>query len=329
MQKYNHYFAIDLTKLLLAVFVVGLHSQPLFRTEAIDLTTSRIFDLAVPLFFAFSGFFFAIRFDLKKSIKNLMSIYLFYLIFSWPLCVTVYRDLDWIAAIQRTLFMGPLNIGWYAVTLMWCMTIIWALNRLKSKKTARLIASILSISLYIMCISQFSYRPILQDSIIGSIDTFYKMIFYTIAWSVPQGLIFFLTGVIVYRNNIKFNLHTSLFIAAIGLALYFGEFALSEKTGIMVKSINFSLPLATFGLLSLLLSLCKPLPYVDLGKKCRQASTMMYFSHPMIMFIIYRTTGINVGWHRFILTLAIIGIVFAISQKLSEYKRFNWIKYAY
>lgn len=60
----------------------------------------------------------------------------------------------------------------------------------------------------------------------------------------------------------------------------------------------------------------------------RQISTMLYLSHPMIMFLLYRATGINSGLPRFAATLAVFAVIFVAYHYLCNRRYFHWLRYA-
>lgn len=64
------YKSIDILKFILSIFIIGIHTNP-FGTATIGLAIKLvIFPLAVPLFFAVSGFFLCKKF-LYHNIKDM------------------------------------------------------------------------------------------------------------------------------------------------------------------------------------------------------------------------------------------------------------------
>ncbi|MCM1292331.1 MAG: acyltransferase [Bacteroides sp.] len=325
----NHYFAIDVTKMVLAVLVVCIHCQRLFESQSTEFLFGSICDLAVPLFFAFSGFFFAQNCNVKKSVKRLLAIYLFYLFFSWPLCIRLYKDLTLIQAIKRTLFMGPTNVGWYAVALIWCMIIVFLFMKIKKKWISYACMSALAILLYVMCLSEYSYIG-LKDTIIGDLTIYSKYILHDVRYSFCQGLIYFLIGFFVAKTNFRLSIYFGIILALIGIGLFFYEnyTILVPEWGYDMRKNNISLPICTFGLLMFILSLCRPSATVVQGALLRQASTILYFSHPMLIFLTYRATGVNHGSFALTTVLIAYSIIFFSYIKLRDRQWFGWLKYA-
>lgn len=69
----NKYYIIDIFKVIFAIFVVFLHTPSLFENANINLVLRSVYGVAVPMFFAFSGFFFfKTGSDLRKSIRRIL-----------------------------------------------------------------------------------------------------------------------------------------------------------------------------------------------------------------------------------------------------------------
>lgn len=324
----NRYFTINCTKMVLAVMVVCLHSCLLTGNHIADTAIHILLQLPVPLFFSFSGFFFA-KGNLKKSVRHILSLYAFWLIVCWPLTITVYRDMTFMQAIGQTLFSGAFSVAWFLVALLWCMIITSAVMHIRCKKVAVTLLLALGIGLYILCISQFCYKTLLNSGIGGTIISGYKSIFHTIAWSFPQGLVFFAVGYLFNLYDIRLRKSTAAALAVPAIALYAAEAWLIINHGLGNDIIaTFAMMPAVPALTALILSFCCPTPYVTQGKRLREASTMLYLSHPMIMFLLYRAFGITGGLMRLLPTLAIFTIMFAVYLRLRERRGFQWLRYA-
>lgn len=324
----NKYFTIDCSKMVMAIMIVALHSMPLLHNEAVDQYTAWSFDMIVPLFFCFSGFFYGRYTDLKKSLKHLVPLYLFYAILSWPLSFIVFEGLKWWQALHKALFFGTFNIGWFIIALMWSMTIIYFFDKLKNKALRYSVMISFALLCYTICLSILSYHSALSHGVIKTMQKISFDLFVVPQWSFMRGILFFTIGFLFNRLDIHLPKVISIPLLLIAMTSYFSELTLSNQAGIFVTSINFSLPFVVFAGMAVILSYCPPVNDNGLGKSFRQASTMLYLSHPMIMFLLYRAFGITDGWMRFIPTLLVFAIGFAIYQRLCQQSHFQWLRYA-
>lgn len=328
-KEQNTYFTIDCAKIILSVMIVALHSLPLFQDKNINLVLNSILQLSVPMFFAFSGFFYAKDCNWSNSIKRLGILYIFWMIFSWPLCFNIYEHLDSISIIRKLICSGLIPAGWYIIALIWCIIITIPLKYNKSNLSLSIFC-LISIVFYLICVNQFSYKPFLLAEYVSQLDLQHKHILNTLTWSFPRGLIFFLIGFIFRIKKIHLGKRTAWIMTIISFGVYALEshIILHNSYG-EDTTCTLSTPLLIIALTSLILFYCIPTPYKILGYQLRKVSTMLYMSHPMIMFLIYHATGINVGWERFLLTLAVFSVGLIIYNRLIKYQQLSWLKYAY
>lgn len=324
----NKYFTIDCSKMVMAIMIVALHSMPLFHNETVDQYATWSFDLMVPLFFCFSGFFFAKNTDLRKSLKHLLPLYLFYAAFSWPLSFIVFEGLTWLQALHKGLFLGTFNVGWFIIALIWSMTIIYFFDKLKNKILRYSAITAFALLCYSVCLSILSYHSYLYHGVIKAIQNISFDLFVVPQWSFMRGILFFTIGFLFNRLEINLPRAISIPLLIIALISYFSELTLSNQAGILVTSINFSMPFVVFSGMAVILSYCRPIDDHGFGKKFRQTSTMLYLCHPMIMFLLYRAFGITDGWFRFIPTLIVFAVGLAIYQRLRRKPHFQWLRYA-
>lgn len=326
----NRYFPIDFAKILMAIMIVALHSMPLFHNAGVDQYVGWGFDLVVPLFFCFSGFFYGANTDLKKSLRHLIPLYLFYAVLSWPLSFIVFEGLTLWQALHKALFFGTFNIGWFIVSLAWCMIIIFYLDKLRNRALRYGLMTASALLCYVVCMSMISYSSVITGSVIGKMQRISADLISVPQWSFMRGLLFFTIGFFFNRFAIRIPRYAAFAMLLMALTAYFAELTLTNLAGITVTSINCSIPFVIFSGMATILSYCRPTDDHGLGKEFRRASTMLYLSHPMIMFLLYRATGINGGLPRLVITLAVFAILFATYQRLRKLQKpyLHWLKYA-
>ena len=148
MQKTNKYHVLDAIKIIMAFFVVGIHTGTITNTQypwALDLLLST----AVPFFFFCSGFllqnkiinkqteFSTIQIYLKKTLKLFVLWHLVYmpvdLRYMFHASNTLWEDLyiffKMLILNGETYFTWPL---WYLHGLLVSVIIIWLLRKLKT-----------------------------------------------------------------------------------------------------------------------------------------------------------------------------------------------------
>lgn len=322
----NNYYLIDKTRAVLSVMIVILHSSPITKIDTVNGIIVAFCNLAVPMFFAFSGFFFYNK-KLGSFISRLLKLYLFWLIIQFPLLLPRYSGLTITEAIQQTVFSSSYPVSWYLISLLWCGCILKFLEFLKTPHWGILL---IAIFLYIMCISDSSYKSIFLETSLYHINNAYKYIFRTIQWSFPQGLLFFCIGYylrIIKRNIERMtSIYLSICISLIGLTMYGIEYYFISNTIAKDCSVLFSIPFVVYGLFRMILHLCKPTPHSSEGKKLRQISSLMYLSHPMIMAVLYKLFSF-IGLARLIWTLLLFIPICYLYFFLLKKKNFSWLKY--
>lgn len=136
-----NYDSLDLWKMIAALFVVSIHSQPLAGMPTADFFVSGILcQLAVPFFFMTSGFLFYRREpekrDLRHFLKRVLTLYAFWFAVELPITVLhafiepdgtlAQKTLDFLkSALLHSTFRG----SWYLTALMEGLVLIHLLGR--------------------------------------------------------------------------------------------------------------------------------------------------------------------------------------------------------
>lgn len=107
VQAKKEYYGVDLLKFIMAIFVVAIHTQPFYGVESVIV--QRVFNmitsLAVPYFFAVSGFllFSKIHAPLsneksmvvcEKYLSRVVSLYIIWNIIYFPITVFGFKEYD-------------------------------------------------------------------------------------------------------------------------------------------------------------------------------------------------------------------------------------------
>lgn len=287
----QQYYGIDLFKFLMAILVVAIHTQPLYGVESILL--HRIFDtitsLAVPYFFAASGYLLFLKFnDSLSSIDNfrITKKYLsrvFYLYIVWNVIyipITIYGYMEYNMSIGRYLLdcvRGLFIIGqqfyswqlWYLLSVFFSTACLCVLikNEFLDKKIIMIMMTIFLCGgvIGILTSIDFSGNTLVNISIKGI-----KMLLGS--GRILSGCGYMMVGWFVMRRKNK-----SLCLDAVwGGLLFFLLLAIGDTYGFLLK-------LFIAGVL-LRISCEIVLGYRELWQHLRYMAELIYFTHMWIAF---------------------------------------------
>lgn len=278
MAKINDYFLIDILKVLLAIGVVLIHSLPVTDSVSINSFLYSICRIGVPLFFCFSGFFYKGA-SIFHFVKRVLLLYIFWIIVQFPLVLNQFTSLTLLQAIQKIVFVSTFPISWYLTSLIWCALLINVFHRFKP-----LTIFFIAAFLYVMCVTEFGwYYNVFQGTWIEEFNGIYKVIFYSIKYSFPQGFVFFVIGY-YGKSWMRLNKTIVCLLLIVGLLCYAAEsIFLYDKSALESTVSMFSLPLLIFSIFVFILKSCKATHYIKAGRLCRNVSTLIYLAHPVLL----------------------------------------------
>lgn len=292
-QKIN---SIDLMRVICAYMVVAIHTHPgqEYNTTISYIFTQVIPRIAVPFFFAVSGYFFTASLISNKSI---VIIYFKRILFTYTLWSFVYFIIQYIIDIRNNVsaismmkstiinyfVFGSWYHFWYFPALIFCVLISSLFNKLKK---IELLAK-LSIVLYIMGVLGCAYYYLgIQLPVINRLYTFSQ--FDLLRRVLFMGLPFFMIGYFVnkikgYFN--KINNKTSIFIMILILILFVFEIII---VNILHLQINIFITLFLYPLTGWVLILCTKNPMKSLDKfsaQLRVIGNLSFYSHPLLIML--------------------------------------------
>lgn len=164
-QKFVHYYSIDCTKVLFAVFVVGIHTlTPFTATLSIEAqrVITAILSMAVPFFFVASGFLLGNKLNstngegglvyLRKWLYRIGRLYLLWTLIYLPYAIYGFslEKLSFIKSVAiytRNIILVGENYWswplWYLLAMFVAGCIIYLLLRCKVKRTYWYILAVL------------------------------------------------------------------------------------------------------------------------------------------------------------------------------------------
>ncbi len=287
--------SIDILRLICAIMVVAIHTQPLSEYENLAgyIATFVFPRLGVPFFFAVSGYFYISgliqgKKVFVKYIKRLLTIYIL-----WSL---IYYSVDFIQVIRsngsftgflKSCFFDFLITGsqyqlWFFPVLIFCVILVTVLRR-------HLVSlSILSFLLYGggCLVGAYYYKLGSKIPLINNL--YHSQQLETVRRYLLMGLPFFMLGYILihaYRKLGNVKNKTLLLSTGIISVLFFMEIFIGKAFGLQANIIT---TIFLYPLLLLVLTLCLryPLPQFEKAARfCKTSANFMYYSHPLFIFV--------------------------------------------
>lgn len=314
----NKYYFIDKAKIVLAILVIVLHSGP-------NPSIEMICNVAVPLFFSFSGFFYSrSRTSWADFSKRILLLYAFWFAVQWPLALPMTKHMtSWADLAKQVAFSSTYPVSWYLIALVWSAILLTALKKMNIMWQGILLVGC---TLYVMCVAELGWHEFFRGTWLHTFNGMYKTVFRNIAWSFPQGFIFFAMG--YYMRGDKSSRFYMLFSLGAAVLYFLEGYWVSHYHLCVGMSALFSMLPLVYGLTGLCLSQCSPTPYAERGKLLREISTILYLCHPVLMTIGLRFWGISGGMTRILFVLSTSVPLMFIYFKAREYKYLKWLKYA-
>ncbi len=333
-KNYRKVNSIDILRLICAVMVVAIHTQPLteYKNLAGYFATFVFPRLGVPFFFAVSGYFYISgliqgKKVLVKYIKRLLTIYIL-----WSF---IYYSVDLIQVIRSngsiTPFMKRSLVNffisgshyqlWFFPVLIFCVILVTVLRK------HLVILSILSFLFYGggCLVGAYYYKIGSKIALFNSLYNWQEL--ETVRRYLFMGLPFFMLGyVLIYasRKFTKVKNKTVLLITGIIAVLFLIEIFIGRAFGLQANIITtiFLYPLLLF---ALTLCLRYPLPEFDRAARfCKTSANFVYYSHPLYLFVmskalssIFATSLSNTLEFLLVCALTVISsyIIFKIDNK--------------
>lgn len=280
-------YLADVFKLVMAIFVVAIHSQLANGFDGIlGLILKNLFAVAVPFFFIASGYFLFRRFDInnfdidyvyiKKYLSKILKMYVVWSFIYLPL--TIYGEISYGTNIFKAVvkvFKNYILVGenfyswqlWYLLGLIVALFIIYMLIKAKINYKAILLISftvfLLGIAIDILNKSQIAHLPV----------SIYYVVFNTTRNGIFLGFFYVAIGMYISQCNEKLSLWDILIIVIAIAALFSADF----------KRVS----VALFATVIFKISININLRPSGIYKLCRDFSLKIYLVH-MYFIAIYR-----------------------------------------
>ncbi len=287
--------SIDILRLICAVMVVAIHTQPLmeYNNLAGYFATYVFPRLGVPFFFAVSGYFYISGLIQEKKvfvkyIKRLLTIYILWSFIYYSVdFIQVMRSNGSITGFLKSCIFDFFITGshyqlWFFPVLIFCVILVTVLRK-------HLVSlSILSFLLYGggCLFGAYYYKIGSKVPLINSLYNWQQL--ETVRRYLFMGLPFFMLGYILihaYRKLGNVKSKTLLLSTGIISVLFLMEIFIGKA---LVLQANIITTIFLYPLLLLVLTLCLRYPLTQFEKAarfCKTSANFMYYSHPLYMFV--------------------------------------------
>ena len=307
MELRRKFDVFDVTKLILSVLVVYIHCEPLkiYSEFGNLLIQGGLCRIAVPLFFAMSGFFlFRDGLDRLKIIKQMKKMLFLYLIWSaiyffvklfFALYLNSITADFFIEEVWNTIFIAEHYHFWYILALIYALLIFYIVSILGAyhytNKTLMIIVGVLWI---IGCL-HYTYNWIggFSHSYFDSLTYKFEGVFNAFFIALPLLLVGSLASR-YYVQKSKTELLIGIIVSAV---LCFFELLVLKFFVPNVKYFNFYLftPILAFYIICYLLKINFSFANRKISLLFRKMSMFVYCIHPMLIYfweIYFGTTGL-------------------------------------
>ena len=336
------YPAIDYFKLLMAIFVVGIH-RPLFSGDFANYMAGNVlFSVAVPFFFAASSFLFFRKLQqpqikqwrvMMQYEKRLIVMYLIYTVIYLP-CIFVklhtghYDEItarmlvsDAIFITKETVLNASFVHLWYMNTLIVSIFILFCLTRKVRNKW-------IVICFGALCFTGITLFQVKWDGV----SRLPELLTSTLRCGLPCTC----TGYFAAQSDDDCSRVKKCFLASSPiLLLLVGAWAFTDQTTWAPEIRKVLSFLTAYCFLRLCIaSRCRPDPW---SKTIRKYSTLIYFLHLLLMGEGLQFLAVHLGlpglidcnFLRFSLTLFLAVTEATVIILLQKKKHFEWLRYLY
>lgn len=312
--------AIDIAKFLMAVLVVGIHTEPLGFNIWLDRGFGIITRLCVPFFFvASSYFFFRKNNNPLKYVKRLFLLYLIWSIIYLPFDINGLKSVSISRMLIKFFWSGNEHALWYLCGSIIGFLIVFTLSKFLDYKKILLLGIVF---LIIGCFKS-TWAPMVEnvfnipvyDLLGGRNGLFYGFPYYAVGMYIAKTegkksdnwKPYLIGSVISFMMLVAESLVFILVFKTTKTVLWISVLPLTYFVFSFLKNINISIPLN----LSLLL---------------RKLSTIIYVSHGLFL-IAFR----NMEYVMYFLCVVVSSVIFGIVLIVigEKFKVLKWLKYLY
>ena len=295
--------SIDIFRYICAIMIIIIHTHPFEEIDAdLGLFFTKIFSrIALPFFFAISGFAYARTRETKnsdtynwwKSISKYFYIYLIWSLVYLPLSIYTHIKIDkpdtfnLIIILFKNFFIkGTYFHLWFFPALILSISLAYFLEKIKASKKS-IIAS--SLILYFIGCSSYFYSDIFSNNI-GIINIFKSNYFNIFRRMTMIAFPFFINGFWTYyiwekhKSYLQVKQKHLLILLFVFIFLNLMKIFVTPLSNLTIKII-FNCILYPLVMNIFLVLLVYPIyNWASIASTCRYLASYTYFTHPLFIF---------------------------------------------
>lgn len=325
----HQYNAIDIFKFICSILICTIHI-PIFSNNTIPYATVINFyfknclsRIAVPFYFTTAGFFLFKKININNIDYKIIKDY----------CFKILRLLGTWSAI---IIIGNKDHLWYLGALVNAILIISFLFKKNIKLKYIIIITIFLFTIGLLGDTYYQIiKPLKNNFLLSNIIEIYETFFKTTRNGLFFGTTFILIGSIFATKKIKINFKAAYLGTLISFfLLVFETFLLMNYS--KPKDYNIFLSLIPLTFFSFYMLMNIKLKNKPIYKKLRIISILIYFSHPLFIYIsnliiksINTKTNIDLINYQFLLVIILTLSFSIVIEKISQKEKFKLFKYLY
>lgn len=333
----REYAAIDIAKLICALLVVAIHTEPFASNFWLDKGFGVLTRIPVPYFFMASGYFLFLVDKEKTSFAKLkkycLRILLLYAVWSVCYLPLLYSRCMTTGVFNTSMFfkaifwLGTQSHLWYLIASIVAAVMTWCFLRITTLKKTVVIAFI-----FLIFGTVFStYAPIIHKLSAkegGGINMIFSVLqVIGTRNGIFYGFFYVAFGAFIAGGCKTFKMSVYAIVFLVSFMALAGEGVIAVKIiGSTDHNLWFTAPPLIWSVFMATLQL-NPSINKNIAVMCRNESTLIYTSHRLFIAFLISVCAMKAGMFLFITTI-VITLVFSMAILLLK-KKFNILKYLY
>ena len=328
------YPAIDIAKLVCALLVVAIHTEPFAFNYWLDKAFGVLTRIPVPFFFMASGFFLFYT-DKEKTTFLKISKYCFRILILYTAWSIIYLPLLYSRCLTDNSFNTSMflkSIFWFgSYSHLWYLiaSIVAALLTYVSLKVTSMKMTFFISVVFLIFGTMFStYAPLFKRLHLGVLDRILSVL-DTIGTrnGLFYGFFYITLGAYAIQcKSYKIAIYLAVFVVSF-IALAVEGFIAVRYVGSIEHNLWFCAPPLVFSSYMIILSL-KPIISKKIALICRNGSTIIYTSHRLFIVFLISIVHLEKGLFLCLLT-TVIAIAFSGLILYLKEGKMRFLKYLY
>lgn len=290
------YTALDTTKVVLAIMVVGLHGHFLMDVAPAvsDFLENYLFRVAVPTFFVINGYFLRAHLDRGKPmwawVRRVLALYA-----AWSLAYSYFIFKPGIGIGLRVLVLLGYWHLWYLLAIAWAAGLLYAMRAWRIRHQAAAFAVAYGAGLAMQYAGNYHVFHGSMDAVLNKNYVYRNFLFF----AMPMMGI----GFLMAQARVHLSGRSAHALLGLGLVLLVGEYAGNKIAGLAASEgfdMLASLPIVAAGLFAVGMGRGLSTPKIDAAA----ISSAIYLAHPLFLLVL---PALGIGGETTVVLTAIAG----------------------